>query len=100
MNNILTLIKELRTKKGYLTRQASDIDKRIKQLKKQHFDADEGKEFTFELLEAVLVDYLTEEQIKEVVKNFEVSLERLGLVLADYLTEEQITEIIEKLKEV
>jgi len=98
--NILTLIKELRTKKKYLEKQTSEIDGRIRKLKKQHFDADEEKEFTFELLEAVLTDYLTEEQIKEIVKNFEVSFERLELVLADYLTEEQTKEVIDKLKEV
>lgn len=100
MNNILTLIRELRTKRKRLKEQVSDIDKRIRELKKQHFDADEEKDFTFELLEAVLADYLTNQQIKEVIGNFEVSFERLELVLADHLTEEQITEVMEKLKEV
>jgi len=100
MNKILTLIKELRTKKKFLEKQTSDIDKRIRELKKQHFGADEKKDFTFELLEAVLADYLTKKQIKEVVKNFEISFERLELVLANYLTEEQIKEVIDKLEEV
>jgi len=98
--NILNLIRELRTKKKFLEKQAFKIDERIRQLKKQHFDADEGKDFTFELLGAVLLDYLTKEQIKAVIKNFEISFERLRLVLADYLTEEQIKEVIDKLKEV
>ena len=100
MNKDLLLIRELRTKEKFLDRQKSDIKKRISELKKRHFGADEEKEFTFELLEAVLADYLIKEQIKEVVKNFEVSFERLKLVLADYLTEERINEAIDKLKEV
>ncbi|NVM23687.1 MAG: hypothetical protein HWN68_18155 [Desulfobacterales bacterium] len=100
MNKNLILIRELRTKEKFLDRQKSDIRMRIRELKKQYFDADEEKEFTFELLEAILTDYLTNEQIKEVVKNFEISFERLELVLADYLTEEQIKEVIDKLKEI
>jgi len=100
MNKELTLIKELRTKKRFLKEQASGIDERIRKLKKQHFDADEEKDFTFELLEAVLADYLTPKLIREIIKNFEVSFERLELILADYLTEEQIKEAIDRLKEV
>ena len=98
--NILNLIKELRTKRKFLQEQASSIDKRIKQLKKQHFDADEEKEFTFELLEAVLTNYLTETQITQVIKQFEVSYIRLRAILDGHLTVEQIDEIIEKLKEI
>lgn len=100
MNKTLTLIRELRTKNKFLKKQTSDIDERIKKLKKQHFNADEEKDFTFELLEAVLADYMTKKLIKEIIKNFEVSFERLELILADYLTEEQIIEVIDKLKEV
>jgi len=100
MDKDLLLIRELRTKEKFLDRQKSDIRKRIGELKKRHFGADEGKDFTFELLEAVLADYLTKKQIKEVVKNFEISFERLKLILADYLTKEQIKEIIAKLEEI
>lgn len=99
MNEDLLLIRELRMKEKFLDRQKSEIRKRISELKKQYFDADEEKDFTFELLEAVLTDYLTKKQIKEIIKNFEVSFERLELVLADYLTEEQIKEVIAELKE-
>lgn len=100
MDKDLLLIRELRTKEKSLDRQKSDIRRRIEELKKRHFDADEGKDFTFELLEAVLADYLTKKLIKEVIKNFEISFERLKLILADYLTEEQIKEAIGRLKEV
>lgn len=100
MSKILTLIYELRTKKKHLLKQAYQIQERIKELKRQYFEADEEKDFTFELLATVLADYLTNEQIKAVIKNFEVSFERLELVLADYLTEDQIKEVIDKLKEI
>lgn len=100
MNEILTHIRELRTKEKRHLKEVSDISKEIKRLKKQHFGTDEERDFTFELLEAVLKDYLTQAKIKKVVKNFEVSFERLELILADYLTKEQIAEVIDKLKEV
>lgn len=99
MDKNLVLIRELRTKKGYLEKQTCEIDERIRKLKKRHFGADEGKQFTFELLEAVLTEYLTKKQIKEIVKNFEVSFERLELILKEYLTEEEVKEIINNLKE-
>ena len=99
-NNILTLISELRTKRKRFFVETSRITDRINRLKKQYFDADEEKAFTFELLEAVLADYLNQGQTKKVIKNFEVSFERLELVLANLLTEQQIQEVIEKLKEV
>ena len=99
-NNILTLIKELRTKKRLLTTETSRITDRIIELKKRHFDADEEKDFTFELLATVLADYLTAQQIKGVLRKFEVSFARLRLVLANLLTEQQIQEIIDILKEV
>jgi len=100
MNKNLIEIRELRTKEHRLLGEVSSIRKRREKLKKQYFGADEEKNFTFELLEAVLTDYLTKKQIKEVVKNFEVSFERLETVLAGHLTEEQIKEVIDKLKEV
>lgn len=99
-NNILTIIKELRTKRKRYISEVSAITDRIIALKKQHFDADEEKDFTFELLATVLADYLTTQQIKEVLRKFEVSYERLRMVLSNLLTEQQIQEIIDKLKEV
>lgn len=99
-NNILTLISELRMKRKRFLVETSRITDRIIKLKKDYFDADEEKDFTFELLAAVLADYLTNQEIKGVLKKFEVSFERLELVLANLLTEEQIQEVIDKLKEV
>ncbi len=100
MDNILTLIQELRIKRKRLIGQTTEITDHIKELKKQHFDADEDQDFTFELLAAVLLDYLNQGQIKQVLKKFEVSYDRLELKLADFLTEQEIQEVIDKLKEV
>ncbi len=99
-NNILTLISELRTKRKRFLIETSRITDRIARLKKQYFDADEEKDFTFELLAAVLADYLTNQQITRVLRKFEVSYERLELILANLLTEQEIQKVIDKLKEV